>query len=144
MCLAAVSSGPDSLSGSALWIWSVATGNQWSGPVRSHDAWFHLSAHVASHCNWSDRRIESESGSGPLEWISCYVKTYTVHLSCNSMHENTHVVCNHVRRMRDLTLCTSAAQNLCVASFIVCGLLWFWFDTARFVHNNENNTVAIC
>ena len=46
-------------------IRSVASGNQWRGPVKSRILGFNWSAPLVSCSNWSDRRTESDSGLGP-------------------------------------------------------------------------------
>ena len=52
----------------SLTIRSVAMGNQGSRPkLNSRILWFHRSAPLVPRSNWSDRRTESESGSGPWQ-----------------------------------------------------------------------------
>ena len=46
----------------SLAIRSVATGHQWSGPMKSFQDRFHWSAQLVSHGNWSGRKTESDSG----------------------------------------------------------------------------------
>ena len=52
---------------------SVATGNQWSGPEKSKDAWFHWSPPLVSRSNWSDRGTESQVDLGHQTTLSCYI-----------------------------------------------------------------------
>ena len=47
-------------------IKSVAMGNQWSGPMKSKDTWFHWSTPLISCDNRSNQWTESDSGSRPL------------------------------------------------------------------------------
>ena len=58
--------GTSPLPDSCLMIQSVATGKQWSGPMKSHLLWFHWSAPLVSGGGWLDRQTESKSGSGPF------------------------------------------------------------------------------
>ena len=57
---------------STLWlsraIRSVATGNLWSGPMKSSQDQFHWSAPLVCHSNWSDRTTESKCGSALFGW----------------------------------------------------------------------------
>ena len=47
-------------------IRSVATGHQWSGPMKLKDARFHWSVPPVSCSNWTDCRTESEIRAGPV------------------------------------------------------------------------------
>ena len=47
-------------------IRSVATGNHWSGPVKSCILWFRRSAPPVSGSNWWEHQTKSESGFGSL------------------------------------------------------------------------------
>ena len=63
--------GPHPLSDSSLAIQSAAMGNQWSGPNKSFQDWFHWSAPLVSCSNWLNHKTESESRLGPLCAIHC-------------------------------------------------------------------------
>ena len=51
----------------------VASGNLWSGPIKSFQDWFHWSAPLVFRSNWLDRLTESESGSKPDQCVSYMV-----------------------------------------------------------------------
>ena len=63
-------------------IWSAAsTGNQWGGPVKLCILWFHWSAPLVSRSNRSDRRTESESGSGLSTYIWSMFMIYVLRVA---------------------------------------------------------------
>ena len=68
--------------GLSLTMWPVATGNQWSDPMKSKDTWFHWSAALVSCSYWSDRRTKSESGSRPEQLSGYYIFEVVLYGMC--------------------------------------------------------------
>ena len=81
-------------------IQSVATGIQWSRPMKSSGDRFLLSAPLVSRSNWSDHTTESESGSGPFSLKLFPSTNFYVNEPLINTHTHTHT---HTHTLKTLT-----------------------------------------